>query len=345
MATGLAKRLAAFGMVILREAIGVYWTLVKIMLPVMVLTQLAIEMGLIKAISPAFAPVMQFVGLPPEAGFVWAMNLLVGVWSGAVVMFAVLPVDTLTTAQVTILGSLFLFAHALPIEQRIVQKAGPRLIVSTLIRLVGGLVFAWGINLISSHTGWLAEPAAPSWVPGHYDSSWSSFVADTASTLVWIFIVLLGLVAVLRTMDALDVTRFLNLLLSPLLRLLGISKNAAPLTVVGLVLGLSYGGGLIIRESQRGHIQPRDVFLASSFMGLCHSLIEDTLIVVALGADIYVVLFGRLIFSIVLVAIFARLLRGTGDAFFFRFLYRDTLHGKSRLHYGATVEQPADSSR
>ncbi|OIS90522.1 hypothetical protein BLA27_26470 [Brucella cytisi] len=48
MATGLAKRLTAFGMVILREAISVYWTLVKIMLPVMVLTQLAIEMGLIK---------------------------------------------------------------------------------------------------------------------------------------------------------------------------------------------------------------------------------------------------------------------------------------------------------
>ncbi len=242
MAASPAKRLITFGMVILREAVGVYWTLIKIMLPVMVLTQLAIEMGLIKAISPAFAPVMQFVGLPPEAGFVWAMNLLVGIWSGAVVMFAVLPVDTLTTAQVTILGSLFLFAHALPIEQRIVQKAGPRLIVSTLIRVGGGLFFAWGINLISSRTGWLAEPAAPNWVPGHYDASWTSFVADTASTLVWIFIVLLGLVAVLRTMDALDVTRFLNLLLSPLLRLLGIAKDAAPLTVVGLVLGLSYGG-------------------------------------------------------------------------------------------------------
>lgn len=204
MAGESTKRLTAFGMVILREVISVYWTLIKIMLPVMVLTQLVIEMGLIKAISPAFAPVMQVVGLPPEAGFVWAMNLLVGVWSGAVVMFTVLPVDTLTSAQVTILGSLFLFAHALPIEQRIVQKAGPRLIVSTLIRLGGGLVFAWGIKLISSHTGWLAEQAAPSWVPGHYDSSWSSFVADTASTLVWIFIVLLGLVAVLRTMDALD---------------------------------------------------------------------------------------------------------------------------------------------
>ncbi len=56
MAGESAKRLTAFGMVILREAISVYWTLIKIMLPVMVLTQLAIEMGLIKAISPAFAP-------------------------------------------------------------------------------------------------------------------------------------------------------------------------------------------------------------------------------------------------------------------------------------------------
>ncbi len=144
-------------------------------------------------------------------------------------------------------------------------------------------------------------------------------------------------------MDALDVTRFLNLLLSPLLRLLGIAKDAAPLTVVGLVLGLSYGGGLIIREAQRGHIQPRDVFLASSFMGLCHSLIEDTLIVVALGADIYVVLFGRLVFSVLLVAILARILRGTGDAFFFRFLYRDLLHGKSQPQYEPVVERPLDS--
>ena len=125
--------------------------------------------------------------------------------------------------------------------------------------------------------------------------------------------------------------------------MLGISKDAAPLTVVGLVLGLSYGGGLIIREAQRGHIQPRDVFLASSFMGLCHSLIEDTLIVVALGADIYVVLFGRLIFSVLLVGIFARFLRGTGDAFFFRFLYRDTLCGKSRSQYGQVIEQSSDS--
>ncbi|MBC2887350.1 nucleoside recognition protein [Ochrobactrum sp. CM-21-5] len=342
MTGGVSKRLAVFGMAILRETIGVYWTLVKIMLPVMVLTQLAIEAGLIKAISPAFAPIMHLVGLPPEAGFVWAMNLLVGVWSGAVVMFAVLPVDTLTAAQVTVLGSLFLFAHALPIEQRIVQKAGPRFIVSTLIRLGGGLVFAWGINLISSRTGWLTEPVAPSWVPGHYDSSWSGFVTDTASTLIWIFVVLLGLVAVLKTMDALDMTRFLNMLLSPLLRFLGIARDAAPLTVVGLVLGLSYGGGLIIREAQRGHLPPRDVFLASSFMGLCHSLIEDTLIVVALGANIYVVLFGRLFFSVVLIAILARLLRRTSDTVFFRFLYQNALHRKSQPRYGATAEQPID---
>lgn len=78
-------------------------------------------------------------------------------------------------------------------------------------------------------------------------------------------------------------------------------------------------------------------------MGLCHSLIEDTLIVVALGADIYVVLFGRLIFSVLLIAIFARLLRGTGDVFFFRFLYRDTQHGKSRSQYRPVTEQPLDS--
>lgn len=314
--------MTAFAVAILRETASVYWTLIKIMLPVMVITQLAIRAGVIEAISPVFEPLMHLVGLPPEAGFVWATNLLVGLWSGAVVMFAVLPVDTLTTAQVTILGSLFLFAHAIPIEQRILQKAGPRPLATTLVRLGGGLAFGWGINFVSSQTGWLSEPAAPSWLPGHYDSSWSGFAADTVWTLASIFVVLLVLIVVLKVMEALNMMRFVNGLLSPLLRLLGISRDAAPITVVGLVLGLSYGGGLIIREAHRGQLAPRDVFLAANFMGLCHSLIEDTLIVVALGANLSVALFGRIAFSVLFAIALARLLQRTSDAVFYRYLYR-----------------------
>jgi len=51
------------------------------------------------------------------------------------------------------------------------------------------------------------------------------------------------------------------------------------LAIVGITLGVSFGGGLLINEAKRGHISPRDIFVAMMLLNLLHSLIEDTLLV------------------------------------------------------------------
>ncbi|WP_274426643.1 nucleoside recognition protein [Chelativorans sp. YIM 93263] len=307
---------------LLREAFSLYWVLVRIVLPVMVLTRIAVEFGAIELLSPLFAPLMTLLGLPPELGFAWVTGLLVGIWGGAVAMFAVVPVETLTTAQVTVFWTLILFAHALPIEQRIVQKAGPGFVVTSALRLLGGLVYGLLLHLLFQYTGWLSEPASPLMVPAGSDSGWLGFIYETAEALFWMFVILLALVITMRLMEVVGMMNWLRTLLAPVLRLAGIGPAAAPLTMVGLLLGLSYGGGLIIREARQGHLGARDVFLAAALMGLAHSLIEDTLVAVALGADLTSVLFGRVIFSIAIVALIARLIRFVPEHTFFRYLFK-----------------------
>ncbi|MBA4611142.1 nucleoside recognition protein [Stappia taiwanensis] len=306
---------------LLRDALSLYWVLVRIVLPVMVLTRVAIELGVVELLAPLFSPLMALLGLPPELGIAWATGVLTGVWGGAVALFALVPADQLTTAQVTVFSTLILFAHALPIEQRIVQKAGPGLVVTSLSRLLGGFLCGLILHLIFQATGWLQDPVVPHWVPAGSETGWGAFALETAEALGWMFVILLALVILMRLMEKIGVMRWLTKALSPVLRLTGIGPDAAPLTMVGLLLGLSYGGGLIIREARKGHLGARDVFLAAMFMGLCHSVIEDTLIVVALGADLTSVLVGRVVFSILAVAVIAKCLALVPDRRFFRYLF------------------------
>jgi hypothetical protein len=98
----------------------------------------------------------------------------------------------------------------------------------------------------------------------------------------------------------------LNNFLKPGLEYLGMSKNAAILPIIGLTLGLAYGGGLIVKEAKTKIISKKDAFLSLSFMGLSHSLIEDTLLTIAIGASIFGILFGRIIFTIIVMILLVK---------------------------------------
>jgi hypothetical protein len=107
------------------------------------------------------------------------------------------------------------------------------------------------------------------------------------------------------------------------LKLADIHGEARPFTAIGLLLGISYGGGLLIREARTGRIAPRQVFVSCVFMGFAHAIIEDTLIVTALGAEFSAVLVGRLIFAVAATALIARLVLRMSDDMFFTWIFRE----------------------
>jgi hypothetical protein len=305
-----------------RETLQVYWLLFRITVPVAIGTEALSRMGLVEAVAPVFGPVMRLVGLPPELGLAWLTGMLIGIWGAVPLVFTLVPQGALSIGDVTVLSALLLFAHGLPIEQKIIQQAGPGIMATTLLRIGGGLIYALLLHQLLARTGWLSEAAVPAWVPVGTELGWFDYLAGLAETMAWMLAILLLLSWGLELLRVTGALARLMMLVSPVLRLAGIRGEAGHLTMIGLFLGISYGAGLLIREARSGAISPRQIFLSCVFMGFAHSVIEDTIVVLSLGAEFHGVLLGRLVFAVAATAVIAALLRRLSDVTFFLTIYR-----------------------
>ncbi len=309
---------------LLREGGRTTWVVFRIIIPISIAVRLLQKAGLVERIGALLEPVMGLVGLPGEMGLVWATALFVNIYGAIVVFVGVLPGVTpaITVAQTTVLMTMLLIAHGLPVELRICQKAGPRMRVVVAVRMLGALLLGWLLWQTYALGGWLTGPNVPLWQPAAPDPSWWGWGQGQLWLMGKIFVIIVSLLLLMKVLDWTGATRGLNRLLEPLLRLLGMTPAAAPLAIIGMTLGVSYGGGLIIRQAQSGKLPKRDIFFALLLMSLCHSIIEDTLLMLALGAHVSGVLFARLAFSLVvtfvLVRVLGRVSEKTFDKWFFR---------------------------
>ncbi|NLF29798.1 MAG: hypothetical protein GX591_02785 [Planctomycetes bacterium] len=323
-------RLASACAGLLRQAATISWELAKIMVPLLAVTFTLQQLDLIKYPGYALRPVMRLVGLPGEAALVWAAAMITNLYGGIAVFLELHRTGVLvpTAAQATVLCTLMAVAHALPVEGRVCQKTGMRFRAAVLTRVGGALLLGAILHLIYSTGGWLDGPgrvlldAPPADAALAGWAVWGAWLKNLAVNLGMIYLIVLGLLALLKILEAIGVMRILLLVLGPVLRRLGISPEMAPLSIVGMTMGVTYGGGLIIQEVRGGRFQRRDVVHAMTLMGLCHALIEDTLLMKALGAALSGVLWGRLIFSLAAACVMVRLTRLLSDTTFDRLFYR-----------------------
>ncbi|MGQ8634678.1 nucleoside recognition domain-containing protein [Agrobacterium sp. DKPNP3] len=306
----------------MRETFVIYWLLLRITVPIAIATEVLSRMGAIEAVAPAFAPVMSLIGLPPELGLAWLTAMLIGIWGAVPLIFTLVPASSLTSADITVFSALILFAHGLPIEQKIIEKAGPGVLITTMLRVGGGLIYAFLLHQLLQGTGWLSGPVSPVWIAMGASPDWPAYLLGLGETMLWMLVILLALSFGLELLRLTGLLALMMKALSPLLRLAGIRGEAEHLTAIGLFLGISYGAGFLIREAQSGAISPRQVFLSCVLMGFAHSVIEDTLVVMSLGADVYGVLLGRLVFAVAATAVIAALLHRLSDEIFFARMFR-----------------------
>ena len=306
----------------LRQAVKTSLALFRIIVPIAIGVRLLEMVGAIELLGRLLAPLMALVGLPGSMGLVWATTLVTNLYGGMVVFAGVAPAAGLTVAQVTVLATMMLIAHAIPVEAGIARQAGTRFRAMAGLRIGGALAAGMLLNLGYTLSATLQHPNQALWNPPPRDPSWPGWAAGEARNLLYIFLIILTLLIVMRLLERFGIIGALTRLLRPVLTLLGINERAAPLAIIGMTLGLTYGGGLIIQEARAGQLSRYDVFCALALLGICHSFIEDTLLMVVIGGHLSGTLVFRTLFALLVTYLVAHLLRALPDALLERWFLR-----------------------
>lgn len=307
--TSLFSRALALGRDVIKDAAFAFWEIAQVMIPLIIAIRVFKALGWIQYLAWPLEPIMELVGLPPQTGLVWATAILANHYSALAVYLNLMSgMPALSVAQVTILASMMLIAHGVVVECAVLRKCGVSFWGQMVLRLVAAVVMGMLLHFIFSGFGVFQQPASVAWQATSDNIGLAAWTWDQVVNLAVIFITILCLMIIMRLLKFLRLTDLFNRVLGPILQLMGIDRKASTITVIGLTMGLGYGGGLIIVEARKGSLSHEDVFAACSLMSLSHGLIDDSILMSLIGASWYGMFWGRLGFSLVVVAILTRVM-------------------------------------
>ncbi len=98
-----------------------------------------------------------------------------------------------------------------------------------------------------------------------------------------------------------------------LLKPLGFSKHASVSMLAGIFLGVTYGSGVLLAQSEKNILTKMDIALTAVYLSMCHAVIEDTLVFVAVGGNGFYILGTRIVIATVVTFMFYRYFKGKLD--------------------------------
>jgi len=295
-------KIKAFFKELLKDTLDTSIVMFRIMIPVSIAVKILQMTGAIVYIGYALSPIMRLVGLPGEMGLVWGTGMITNLFGGTLAYLNIAPALHLTVAQTTIICLMMLVAHTFPIELQVVRKAGVKFMVMFIHRF--GFAFLMGLvlNFIYNGFHFLQQPSVITWERKIVtDPSLSVWAIGELKNYGMIFLIIFSLIFLIKLMKVTGIIDIITKGLSPLLRMMGIGAEVTTIAIIGLTLGVVYGGAMIINESKSSEINKRDIFYCLALMGLCHSLIEDTILMMAIGGHYSGILIARLVFSFLII--------------------------------------------
>jgi Fe2+ transport system protein B len=147
----------------------------------------------------------------------------------------------------------------------------------------------------------------------HPNMNWLLIVREILTNSIHITLLVAAIIIPLMVgLALLEDSRWLDRaagFLQPVMQRLKLSNRAAYPLLAGLFLGIIFGSGVIISFARDGSLTKRDLTLVLVFLGICHSIIEDTVVFIALGANGWVLIAARFLLAALAASAVALLFR------------------------------------
>ncbi len=245
-----------------------------------------------KLISPAF----NYVGLPGEASLAFVTGYFVNVYSA----IAVIGTLNLDIRSITILSVMVLCAHNMITETAIQVKTGSSVTRIVLTRTLSAFILGYLLNLL---------------MPGEVMSSFAQqqheklqllpmlneWIVSTGRLVLKMIILIMSLSILQSLLAEFGIIRWLSKFLRPVLAVFGLPAKTSFLWIVANVLGLAYGGAIMMEETENGKITKRDAKILNQHIGISHSNLEDVILLGSIGGLALWMLIARWSMSFVLV--------------------------------------------
>jgi hypothetical protein len=251
--------------------------------------------GLLHVIARLCEPLFAWFGLPGESALVFVTAGLVNIYAA----IAVIETLDLTGRTITILALMCLISHNLAVETAVQKKTGTSFGLIMVVRLCASFAGAFVLNLLLPADsqqqvladGYSALASAGLWVEL---KAWALTVVVLCAKILILITLLMILQRILEEFGVIQwVSRFLKY---PLMAF-GLPRQAAFLWIVANTLGLAYGAGVIIDHVERGRLSRNHTDILNYHIAVSHSLLEDTLLFVAIGASIGWITIPRVILA------------------------------------------------
>jgi len=286
---------------IVHESSKIFWVLFKVILPVVIIIRALELFGAIPYLAKFLEPLTSFIGIDGSLGLVWMAAILVNIYAGMAAFASLQSIFDYTVAETTILGLIILIAHSLPIEVAIARKSRVSGLFNLLFRFINAVIAGKILNYIFIKFDLFNEKNQSILeIPEKITSNLDWLILQSKNFFI-IFLIIFLIISTINILKFIGLWQFIINILRIPLSYLGMSEKVANIILIGLTLGISFGGGFLIEESKKNNISKKDILLSLSFLSLCHSIIEDTILILLLGSHISGILFFRVFYTIIII--------------------------------------------
>lgn len=288
----------------LLKSIRVSGTILMIMVPVSFCVTMLQYTGVLERIAWVLSPIMKIVSLPPEASFALIAGALINIYAGIAVMGTL----SLSAWDINIMAVMMLICHNLIVESAVQSKTGVSGLKMTLFRIIAAIGMGICLSFILPE-GFKQVSTIMGGKVFSYEQGFLEvlilWVKQTSMLTLKVILIIAAINLIIDVMRYLKAFDGVITLLRPLTFMHGLPKKASFMWMAGILFGLAYGSGVLIAEAQTGRVDKDSLVRLNLSLGISHSLIEDTLLFVAIGASLFWVLIPRMVAAAVMVWIYA----------------------------------------